>query len=102
MDIEIKEGWLLLWECPNSVLADTYVRLFGKADSPICHFLAGYSAGWLSEALNTKLATIELRCKAMGHRNCRFLVGDPKKIYFLQKDKRFNKPRESYKILHVS
>jgi len=41
-------------------------------------------------------------CKAMGDPQCRFLVADLSKIYFLLKDLKFSKPRKEYKVMYIS
>ncbi|MEM2851230.1 MAG: V4R domain-containing protein [Candidatus Bathyarchaeia archaeon] len=54
----------------NSFEAEGY----GKSDTPVCHFLRGYLAGVLSQALNTEINLTETACTAKGDPNCEFQI----------------------------
>ena len=45
-----------------------------------CAFSAGFSAGWVSCALDLELQARELRCRALGSERCEFVMAPPHKI----------------------
>lgn len=47
---------------------------WGKSDVPVCHFLRGYWAGALSEALEKDAQCTETRCMSKGDPYCEFVL----------------------------
>ena len=91
-----------LWECPNSVFVEEYMRgKFKMLKPPLCDFLAGYSAGWIQSATGIKLDTIEVWCRAQGKENCRFLVAPPAMLYKLKSLPENLKPSSEYQTVRV-
>ncbi len=58
--------------CHNSPEAESHLRLFGRAEVPVCCHLVGYSSGWASSMTGLQLLTIETRCVAKGDARCEF------------------------------
>ena len=52
----------------NSFIGDTY----GKADKPVCHFIAGFIAGFISSAWGTEVECEETSCAAVKGDYCIF------------------------------
>ncbi|WXG39772.1 MAG: XylR N-terminal domain-containing protein [Candidatus Freyarchaeum deiterrae] len=66
------EKYFLIYDHPNSfelALPSGY-----KPTKPVCHFNAGYSAGWCSESFGVPLEAKEIMCKAIGGKTCRFVM----------------------------
>jgi len=47
---------------------------YGKSTIPVCHFLRGYLAGFLSTILVAKVELLETKCLAKGDGHCEFQV----------------------------
>jgi len=45
-----------------------------------CHFSAGYSAGWCSDAFGLEVHGREIRCTARGEANCEFVMAPAAKL----------------------
>ena len=95
------EDFVLLWEAPQSSYAKTYKEELGEAEHPVCYMLAGYSAGWCSEAFNLPLETREIFCSAAGSERCRFLTAHQTKIRELLEEDWIHKPRSEFKALVI-
>lgn len=52
----------------NSFIGDTY----GKADRPVCHFIAGFIAGFVSSAWGIEVECEETSCTAVNGDYCTF------------------------------
>ena len=52
----------------NSFIANTY----GKARKPVCHFIAGFIAGFISIIWGTEIVCEETKCSAVGGDDCVF------------------------------
>ena len=61
-----------------SVLGETYVKLFGLAKTPQCHFVEGVINRLLEGILNKKFKTNEIECVSKGDNNCKFLTTEVK------------------------
>ena len=68
------DDFLLVYEHPNSFAAEAHIKANITVETPVDFLNAGYSAGWCSEASGLKLETKEISCKAMGHKQCRFVT----------------------------
>ena len=78
---EPNENYLLRYDHPQSFEADVYIRKNGPTSKiPICLWNCGYSAGWCSEAFGLDLDSQEIRCRAMNHKHCRFVMAPPDKL----------------------
>ncbi len=75
------QDYLLRYDHPQSFEADVFIRKFGPtADRPICLWNCGYSAGWCSESFGLDLDSQEIKCRAMNHKHCRFVMAPPEKL----------------------
>ncbi|MHA1684228.1 MAG: V4R domain-containing protein [Promethearchaeota archaeon] len=75
------ETYLLRYDHPQSFEADEYIRKNGtNSTMPVCYWNAGYSSGWCSAAFNLDLDAREISCRAMGHKNCRFVMAVSDKL----------------------
>ncbi len=55
--------------------AQAYISAYGKkSDAPVCHFTRGFGAGVASANLHKEMEAIEIECKAMGHKKCKFVI----------------------------
>jgi predicted hydrocarbon binding protein len=70
---------ILIYDHPNSFELEP---LEGQTRSmkPICHFNAGYSAGWCTESFGVPLEAREIMCKATGAKTCRFVMAHRDRI----------------------
>ncbi len=55
-------------EVSHSFIAETY----GKAERPVCHFVAGFIAGFMSVIWNTEIVCDETSCKSVSGDKCVF------------------------------
>ncbi|MFO8018008.1 MAG: XylR N-terminal domain-containing protein [Promethearchaeia archaeon] len=67
-------SYFLIYEHPNTFESGVYKAKNETADHGICHFSAGYSAGWCSEAFGLELEAREIKCEAKGDDSCRFIM----------------------------
>jgi hypothetical protein len=75
------ENFLIRYDHPQSFEADVYIRKNGPtAKLPICIWNSGYSAGWTSQSFEMDLDAREISCRAMNHKNCRFVMAPPDKL----------------------
>ena len=56
-----------------SPMAEAYIDIFGKAEKPVCFFLAGGLNAIFTSLLNKKYSTKEIYCKAKGDTECKFV-----------------------------
>ncbi|MHA1295197.1 MAG: V4R domain-containing protein [Promethearchaeota archaeon] len=69
------DSFLLRYDHPQSFEADEYIRKNGPTSKIlICMWNSGYSAGWCNKAFGIELEAREILCRAMGHKNCRFVM----------------------------
>lgn len=68
------EAWLLVSQKKDAQLKNGAVSKY-----PVCNLVSGYCCGWVSAVYNAQLVTLEVACKAAGHRNCTFLTALPGK-----------------------
>ena len=74
------EHFLLLYDHPYSFEAHAWLGSGKIADFPVCAMNAGYSAGWCTESFGITLVAVEICCKAMGDKTCRFVMAPPERI----------------------
>ncbi|HME51777.1 MAG TPA: V4R domain-containing protein [Candidatus Lokiarchaeia archaeon] len=75
------ETYLLRYDHPQSFEADEYLRKNGpRSKIPVCIWNSGYSAGWCTESFGIELDAREISCRAMGHKNCRFVMSSPETL----------------------
>jgi len=80
-ELKKKENWGEI-----SIIEINYSETFGKirvenafetrdrrSDSPVCHFLRGFLAGFLSQLFEKPIAVIETRCSGKGDEYCEFM-----------------------------
>lgn len=78
---EPNENYLLRYDHPQSFEADVYIRKNGATSKiPICFWNCGYSAGWCSVSFGLNLDSQEIKCRAMNHKHCRFVMAPPEKL----------------------
>lgn len=61
------EGKILV---KDSFIADAY----GEADEPVCSYMSGYFAGYLTEYSGKAIQVREVSCKANGHKVCTHVI----------------------------
>jgi predicted hydrocarbon binding protein len=64
---ETYEGKIIV---KDSFIADT----FGRADQPVCAFMSGYFAGYLTEYFGKAISVREVSCKATGKDHCEHII----------------------------
>jgi uncharacterized protein len=75
-------GWgILEIECdPNTyegkiIVKDSFIAdVYGAADQPVCAFMSGYFAGYLTEYFGKNISVREVSCKATGKKFCEHLI----------------------------
>ena len=92
------DDFYLLWEAKSNY-AEHFLASYGLSEQPTCFILAGYSAGWTSEAFGVPLATREVFCLAKGDTACRFLTAHSKKLFELIREDWVRAPAESFGVL---
>jgi len=60
----------------ESAEAEEHLKTYGKDDHAVCWMLAGYSSGYFSACLGTKVYFAEQKCRAKGDRICSALGMD--------------------------
>lgn len=61
----------------KSAFGETYKRLYGSSDEPVCNFLAGLVGGVGKELSGKDVVAEETKCIAKGDRYCEFVI-EPK------------------------
>jgi predicted hydrocarbon binding protein len=79
------DSYFLHYYHPNTFESEVFNRRGKKSDSCICHFSAGYSAGWCSAAFAVDVHGREIRCTARGDKSCEFIMAPAGKLDQLQK-----------------
>lgn len=69
-DPETYEGKIIV---KDSFIADVY----GGADQPVCAFMSGYFAGYLTEYFGKTISVREVSCKATGKKFCEHVISLP-------------------------
>lgn len=72
------ENYLLVYHHPDSFEAEPFLSVGKKANRPICHINAGYSAGWCAESFGVPLEAREITCEARGDERCTFIMSHRK------------------------
>jgi uncharacterized protein len=54
----------------DSFIADTY----GPSDQPVCAFMSGYFAGYLTDYFGKAISVREVSCKATGKKHCEHII----------------------------
>ena len=103
LKLNAEEDFLILWESPNSVFAEAYIRKgIKEVTPPLCNFYAGYSAGWCEACVNIPLEAREVWCRAEeGRDSCRFVISHPQKLYEHMKNPENLKPSTEYSLVRV-
>ncbi len=66
-DPETYEGKIIV---KDSFIADVY----GRSDQPVCAFMSGYFAGYLTEYFGKNISVREVSCKATGKEVCEHII----------------------------
>ena len=75
---ETPPGEIALPGCwPEAHEAEARLRGPGPSPEATCALSAGYTSGWLSEALETNLLVVEQTCRARGDDACSFAAHEP-------------------------
>ena len=77
---EPNENYYLLYDHPYSFEADAWIRAGRRSDFPVCLMNAGYSSGWCEESFGLPLVAVEITCRAMGDKACRFIMAPPDRV----------------------
>jgi len=80
------DSFLLFYEHPHSYEAESFKRKGVATSKTVCWLLAGYSAGWCSEAMGIQLDSREVSCIARGDDKCVFVMCPPKKLREVTKE----------------
>lgn len=67
-------SYFLHYKHPNTFESEVAHQRGQKPDGCICHFSAGYSAGWCSAAFGLEVHGREIRCQARGDESCEFIM----------------------------
>jgi uncharacterized protein len=75
-------GWgILEIECnPETyegkiIVKDSFIAdMYGAADQPVCAFMSGYFAGYLTEYFGKAISVREVSCKATGKKYCEHII----------------------------
>jgi len=78
--LEPGPGFLLRYVHRRSFEADVWLEQGLSSTFPVCVMNAGYSSGWTSEVFGLPLSAVEVRCRAMGHDACRFVMAPPTEL----------------------
>lgn len=74
------DNYFLHYFHPNTFESEVVTKEDRKPDAPVCLFSAGYSAGWCSDAFGVDVHGREVRCAALGHDNCEFIMAPAGKL----------------------
>ncbi len=66
-DLKTYEGKIIV---KDSFIADVY----GASDQPVCAFMSGYFAGYLTEYFGKNISVREVSCKATGKKFCEHII----------------------------
>ena len=66
----------VVWK--DSYEAAQHLRLYGRADAPVCWSVAGYASGFATALMGEEVYVVEQECVAMGSHQCR-VVGKTKR-----------------------
>ncbi len=75
-------GWgILEIECDTKtyegkvIVKDSFIAdMYGAADQPVCAFMSGYFAGYLTEYFGKAISVREVSCKATGKKYCEHII----------------------------
>lgn len=68
-DIDLKSGRGFI------TVSDSFEgKLYDFSPTPVCHYLRGYIGGFLSEMFGRELEIREIKCVAIGDKNCIFEI----------------------------
>ncbi len=73
-------SYFLHYYHPNTFESEVLKTRGHKVDRCGCHFSAGYSAGWCSDAFGIEVHGREIRCTARGEKNCEFVMAPVDKL----------------------
>lgn len=73
MDFNLQKDKVIVTLNP-SVLAESYVRLFGKSDKPVCYFTIGLLNRLFKSILKKDVSFEEVSCVAKGDTTCTFIA----------------------------
>jgi predicted hydrocarbon binding protein len=68
------DSYFLHYAHPNTFESEVFRKRGQHTDACICHFSAGYSAGWCSAAFAVEVHGREIRCIARGDAACEFIM----------------------------
>jgi hypothetical protein len=68
------DSYFLHYTHPNTFESEVFRKRGQRAGACICHFSAGYSAGWCSAAFAVEVHGREIRCIARGDAACEFIM----------------------------
>lgn len=58
--------------CGEILVYNSFEAISRRGTKPVCHFMRGYLAGFLSELFEREIKVEEDQCGAMGHNCCKF------------------------------
>jgi class 3 adenylate cyclase len=80
-ELNFQEDVLITFDHANSFEADSYIQSgMTPTPIPICFMNCGYASGWIAEAWETNVVTVEVLCRARGDKVCRFIAAHPNRI----------------------
>lgn len=74
------ETYFLTYSHPYSFEAEAHLSHGLRSKFPVCSMNSGYSSGWCEVSFGVELEAQEITCRAMGHKDCVFVMAPPKTI----------------------
>ena len=79
------DSYFIHYRHPNTFEAEVLLKRGRTVQACACHFSAGYSAGWCSDAFQLELHGREIQCVARGDAHCEFIMAVTDKLDAHQK-----------------
>ena len=89
------ENFLVLWESRNSFCAQEAINAGLRKRA--CNLLAGYAAGWCSEATGLPIEVVEVACRAETISTCRFVMAHADSVSRRISEPRLHRPSGQYR-----
>jgi len=74
------DTYFLTYSHPYSFEAEAHLTHGLVSKFPVCSMNSGYSSGWCEVSYGVELEAQEITCRAMGHKDCVFVMAPPKTI----------------------
>jgi predicted hydrocarbon binding protein len=74
------DAYFLHYLHPNTFESEVVAKRNRKLERCGCHFSAGYSAGWCSDAFQIEVHGREIQCVGKGDKSCEFIMAPASKL----------------------